>query len=64
MTVPLSDGSDEKFNWASGLSTIFQTKPFVGFDGGLFTGSGSVSHLSHSVQMAPGSLRGERMAFL
>ncbi len=38
MGVPLGDGSQKKFNWASELSTIFQTKPIVVFGGGLLRG--------------------------
>lgn len=28
MSVPLGDGGEKKFNWASELSTVFRNKPF------------------------------------
>ncbi len=36
MSIPLGDGGEKKFNWASELSTIFRMKSIVVFGGGLF----------------------------
>lgn len=36
MGVPLGDGGNKKFNWASELSTYLPYKPIVVFGGGLF----------------------------
>ena len=38
MGVPLGDGGEKKFNWASELSTIFQNKPIVSLAVGFLLG--------------------------
>lgn len=35
MGVPLGDGGEKKFNWASELSTIFRNEPFGDYVKGL-----------------------------
>lgn len=46
MGVPLGDGGQKKFNWATELSTIFRNKPIVVFGGGLLAWNHRVSCLT------------------